>query len=397
VRVVLFKGPSQYDGVRTFIDELAAAFAARGDAADVVDLAGVADVEAAIAGPAASPADLVLSINILGDHRDRRARGVSEIFGAPHVSYYVDYGLSLAARLRATPPTTSVLLVDPTQVEAVRSIFGADRFASVGFCPHGAVGEPAPDEDAVEFAGREIPILWSGTFQRPGAPIWEGQSPAIRKIYEDAVDLALGVEWMAPHEAFDRVLTANGNDITDPRLAAARCDASHIDVRVRVIRRFELISRLGASGLPMVVAGNGWEGQQGLLPNARFLGPLPMLPAVAAMGRARIVVSSNGNFGAGSHERPLSALLAGAAAFSDHSRFYGEVFAEGEEIALFRWKALDDGIAQLAQLHADPGAAWAIARRGKAKVAAGHRWAHRVDAILAAAEASRARLGATPP
>jgi hypothetical protein len=392
MRVSLLKGPSQYDGTRTFIDELAAAFEARGDVAVVTDLAGAASVEAAIADAAMTPSDLVLSINILGEHRDRLGRGMSQIFGAPHVVLHVDYVLSQASRLHATPPTTSLLTVDPTQADAVRSIFGEDRFASVSFCPHAAVGEPATDLEASKFVERQIPILWSGTFQKPGPPPWESQPPAVRKVYDDAVALALSVEWMPPHEALDRVLVANDNDLSDPSIQAARCAACHVDARVRVIRRFEFIKRLGESGLPLTVCGNGWEGVS--LANARHLGPLSMREAVKAMARSRIVLNSNGNFGAGSHERPLSALLAGAAAFSDYSRFYDQAFSAGEDIVLFRWKDLDDAIEALARLHADPEGAFHIGQRGHRRAAEEHRWAHRLDTIVAAGEASRRKLSA---
>jgi glycosyltransferase involved in cell wall biosynthesis len=397
MRVVLFKGPSQYGGTRTFIDELALAFRRRGFTTDVGELAGVADVEAAIAAMAGPLTQLVLSINILGEHKDRFGRDVSQIFQAPQVVWHVDYLLSQASRLRQTPATTSLLAVDPTQVAAMDSIFGPERFAQVAFCPHAAVGEPAADDaDAEAFAAaRPIPLLWCGTLHKPGAPVWANEPPAIRKLYEDTVDLALAAEWMPPQEALDRVLVANGNDPSDPRLQTARCDACHIDARVRLLRRAELIDRLGGSGLSLTICGNGWEGEQARLPNATFLGPLPMPDAARLMRRARVVLTTNGNFGAGSHERPLTALLAGAAAVSDHSAFYAQAFAEGREIALYRWKALDDGLQQLAELIDDPAATWRIAKAGKARVLAEHRWDNRLDTILAAAEASRARLAAS--
>ena len=399
MRAILFKGPSQYDGTRTFIDEVAAALRRRGLTADLVDLAGASDVAAAIAAAAGAPADLLFSINILGEHRDGQGRGMSDIFGAPHVVLHVDYVLSQATRLRATPATTSLLSIDPTQVQAIASVFGSQRFASVAFSPHAAVGEPAPDDaDAAAFvAARPIPLLWSGTLQPPGEPVWAQQPPAIRRVYDDAVDLAMSVEWMSPLAALDQVLVANGNDPANPALQGARCDAMHIDVRVRVLRRYDLIGRLAASGLPITICGNGWAAEAPRLPNATFLGPLTMPQSAMLMQSARTVVGTNGNFGAGSHERPLTAMLAGAAVFSDYSRFYAEAFTEDREIALFRWKALDDGLQRLARLVDDPAAAHALAVAGKARVVAAHRWDHRVDAILDAADASRRALrGRTP-
>ncbi|HEX3918114.1 MAG TPA: glycosyltransferase [Caulobacteraceae bacterium] len=399
VRAILFKGPSQYDGTRTFIDEVAGALGRRGLVAEIVDLAGADNVEAAIAAAAGPPADLLFSINILGEHRDGAGRGMSEIFGAPHVVLHVDYVLSQATRLRATPPTSSLISIDPTQVEAIASVFGAQRFASVSFAPHAAVGEPgADDADAGAFAAaRPIPLLWSGTLHLPGEPVWASQPPTLRRIYDDAVDLALSVEWMPPLAAFDQVLAANGNDPANPALQGARCDAMHIDVRVRALRRYDLIGRLAASGLPITICGNGWAAEAPRFRHATFLGPLPMPESARLMRTARIVVGTNGNFGAGSHERPLTAMLAGAAVVSDYSRFYAQAFAEDREIALFRWKALDDGLERLAQLAGNPAAAYALGIAGKARVLAAHRWDHRVDAILAAADASRAAIEAAKP
>jgi hypothetical protein len=109
------------------------------------------------------------------------------------------------------------------------------------------------------------------------------------------------------------------------------------------------------------------------------------------MKRARVVLSINANFGAGSHERPLSALLAGAAAATDHSSFYQQAFALDRELAIFRWMSLPDDLQRVGALAEDPAAAFALARAGHARVLAAHRWTHRLDAILAAADAGRAR------
>ena len=98
------------------------------------------------------------------------------------------------------------------------------------------------------------------------------------------------------------------------------------------------------------------------------------------------------DFGAGSHERVFSASLAGAAVFSDFSAFYGEIFDEDREIAMFRWRDLPAGIGALADLAGDCPRAFALARAAKAKVAAGHTWDRRIETVLAAAAAARGVL-----
>ena len=59
---------------------------------------------------------------------------------------------------------------------------------------------------------------------------------------------------------------------------------------------------------------------------------------------------------------------------------------------LYHWKSLEEGMARIARLAADPQAAFDMARAGQARVLDEHSWANRVDVILAAAEAARARL-----
>lgn len=388
MRAVLLKGSSQYEGTRTFIDHAAAALQRRGYRAEIVDLAGLETpilpiLEAAGAGPTA----MVFSINMLGEARDGLGRTVGQMFGAPHVVWHVDYVLSQEQRLLGTPADTALLMVDPTQVEAVSAIFGPERFANTGFCPHAAVGEAAPvDPDPQAWAaGRDIPILWCGTLQKLKAPPWADADPRTRKVFDDAYDLALSVEWIAPHEALDQVLASRGVDLADPAHIGARCAARHLDIQVRCTRRFDFVKALAKTGLPIHICGLGWDADLYRFKRAAYEGAVPMSRMAELMRASRIVLNTNGNFGAGSHERPLSTLLAGAAAFSDFSRFYGQAFAEDREIALFRWMDLKGGLARLADLAGDPAKAHALAQAGQARVLAEHTWDSRIETVLGAA------------
>ena len=388
MRAVLLKGSSQYEGTRTFIDHAAAALTRRGYQADVVDLAGLETpilpiLEAAGAGPAA----MVLSINMMGEARDGLGRSIAQIFAAPHVVWHVDYILSQEQRLEGTPADTALLMVDPTQVDALTAIFGKARFPNTGFCPHAAVGEAAPVQaDPDEWAaGRDTPILWCGTLQKLKGLAWADADARTRKVFDDAYDLAMSVEWMAPHEAMDQVLASRGLDLADPDHIGARCAARHLDVQVRCARRFDFVKALAKTGLPVRICGLGWDADLYRFKHATYEGAVPMARMAELMRTSRIVLNTNGNFGAGSHERPLSSLLAGAAAFSDYSRFYGEAFDEGREIALFRWTDLKGGMARLADLAGDAGQAHAIAQAGQARVLAQHTWDSRIETVLEAA------------
>ena len=393
MRILMMKGQSQYGGTRLFCDEAAAALARRGHDVEMLDLGDVDNGGAIVLAHAATGAryDLIFTINIAGEFRDSLGRTLPDLYGGPHVVWHTDYILSQTARLHGTPKTTAVLLVDPTQVEAVQSIHGADRFDHIGFFPHPAVGEAAPDDASVDefMARRPIEVLWSGGYQKPDQP-WAGVEGPARQVLQDALDLALSVEWTPPHIALDLVLKARGLDLADPASRGAREAATFVDIEVRKTRRFEFLKAVAKTGVPLRICGAGWESQLYRFKNATYEGPVEMTRMAELMRQSRLVLNTNGNFGAGSHERPFSASLAGAATFSDYSRYYDEVLKPGENIELFYWKDLDAGMAQLSALASDPERCFAYARAAKAETLAHHTWDRRIGLILAAGEAVRA-------
>ena len=253
------------------------------------------------------------------------------------------------------------------------------------------MGDPAPDDQTLAaFIGqRPINVLWSGGFQKPET-LWAGIEGPGRQVFQDALDLALSVEWMPPHAALDSVLAARGLDLQDPEHRAVREAATIIDVEVRKSRRFEFLKAVAKTGVALHICGHGWESQLYRFKNATYEGPVEMTRMIELMRQSRLVLNTNGNFGAGSHERPFSASLAGAATFSDFSRYYAQVFEPGRNIELFGWKDLAGGMSALQALAADPARCFDYARSAKAVTLAGHTWDQGIDRILEAADAVRA-------
>jgi hypothetical protein len=391
MRILIIKGQSQYGGTRLFADQAARAFQRAGHEVEVLDVGDVANAGPRVLAhaPGAS-ADMIFTINIAGEFRDSLGRTLSDLYGAPHVVWHTDYIFSQLARLKGTPESTAMLLVDPTQVEGVKSIYGADRFDHIEFFPHPAVGEPAPDDETLaEFkARRPIEVLWSGSFQKPQAA-WAGVEGPARQVFQDALDLALGLEWIPPLEALDTVLVSRGLDLKDPNLSGAREAAALIDVEVRQARRYEFLKAVAKTGVPLRICGLGWESQLHRFKNAVYEGAVEMTRVAELRAQSRLVLNTNGNFGAGSHERPFSASLAGAATFSDFSRYYAQVFEPGANIELFNWRDLPGGMERLKALAADPERCFEYARSAKAVTLAGHTWDRQIGQIVAAAEAVR--------
>lgn len=394
MRVAVIKGHSRYGLLRCFADAVIAAIRARGDTVAILDLTEFPLPELGARAKGAGPLDLVLSFNICSDYRDPDGHSLTALTGVPHVVHFVDHPLHHFERLKATPRETAVLFVDREHPRAVAKLFGPGRYAYCGFCPHGALGEPPalPDDPQAWSADRPIAALFAGTWNAPG-PSQIGQLPDfVRAAFEGAIALAMARDGIDTIAALDQSLCDLGLDpdggdpALDEGIATMRQLSYLIDDHVRSHRRRQLFEALLASGLKLTVAGQGYDAYKGL-PQVDYLGQVSTAEIPALMGRARMVFSANANFGFGSHERPLTAMLAGAAAATDFSTFYADSFAPGRDIALFRWTRFDSDFAALRAMADDPDALFAMAANGQAAVAGGHRWFHRIETYYAAAAA----------
>jgi spore maturation protein CgeB len=158
-----------------------------------------------------------------------------------------------------------------------------------------------------------------------------------------------------------------------------------VDTEVRCTRRNAFLLALAESGVDLHICGDGWEPHLHRFKSATYHGPVDMARMVELMRQSRVVLNTNGNFGAGSHERPFSAALAGATTFSDYSRYYAAEFEPGENIELFSWMDLPGAMDRLRALSADPERCWRLGRSAKQLTLARHTWDRRVPDILAAA------------
>lgn len=307
---------------------------------------------------------------------------------------YVDYPLTHWVALDRTAPDTALLMVDAAHVETVAAIYGEHHFAHLAFSPHGAfrAGRALQTTVADFAAARPIPILFAGSFYAPQSPWWDTQPPVIAAIFRRAVELALAEEAAPALAALDVSLAEHGLDPTGGDVVAFRKLATHVHEHVRAARRVAALETAADLGLPIHVYGAGYEPHQARFRSFTFGGPADMAQVTTLMGASRLVLNVNANFGAGSHERPLLALAAGAAAATDVSSFYAERFDIPAELAVYRWMSLREDLAAIAQLGKDNAALHAMASAGHRRVMAEHGWDARIDAIVGAADAARPRL-----
>ncbi len=404
MKVALLKGESQYGVLRLMIDDMACAFQRRGWDVIMVDLEAMQNLTLAglvqhlIAG---GPLDLIISINFGGNFIDQQGRALIDLVGAPHVVQYVDYPLQDVNRLTSFARSTALLLVDPSHVDAVKELLGPDRFAYVGFSPHAALGNPKQIPSSPEgfAAERSIPILFAGTYCRPRSDVWDRYPLHFRKVLERAVDIATSTEWISPLDALDKSLLEHGlnpkggGGVKREDMLSVRLLAAQVHDTVRWYRRDLFLKAAARAGLPLTVVGNGYDEVAGLFGNIDYRGSASVDETLRMMQNARLSISLTVNFGRGSHERALTAMVAGSAVASDFSTFYADAFASGREMSLFRWSHLEEDLATLADLAANPKALFEMAGAGQTKAMAEHRWDSRLDTIIQAGNAAKALYG----
>ena len=402
MKVVLLKGKSKYGALRCYIDELAKAFVAHGDTPVIVDTQDqdIFDNFAAVLEQQ-RPADLVFSFSILGEFVDERGRSTADIVGAPHVIQFVDYPFCHLGRLLGLPRSTAVLTIDASHVRVINGFFGSNHFAHVGFCPVAALGEPVelPDSADAYLAARPVQVLCAQSYFAPGLPPWRDYPALIGTIFSEAAEMALAEEWVSPLEVLDRCMLAHGLDFTDPALrtdlAIVRTQSVEINEWVRSLRRAEFFAAAAKVGLPLTAYGTGYDAILERYKNIDYRGLGDTLGTPERMRRSRLVISHNSNFGEGVHDRVPSGMLAGAAVASDTSKYYREHYVAGRDIALFRWRHLEEDLAAIKALLGDGDALLAMAKAGQQKALGQDRWEHRIDTILAAGQAAAAARART--
>lgn len=388
MKVVLFRGLSRYGALGRFTDALAAGFIAKGHTPLIVEpqymSRGWDDAIAQIRE--AGPIGLMHAFMVAGDYRNAEGKSLCDLTGAPLVVQYVDYPLSHGERFLNTDARAAILTVDKSHIAAVHHALGKDRFAHVGFCPHG--GQILQNaEIPTPVAKRPIRMLFCGSYYAPTPPPWQNFPEEFRIIFADAAEIALSEEWLAPHLALERAFAAHGI-VPEEIYPAQGCRtirilAAHVHEWVRQERRNRFFAAARRAKLPLTICGEGY-GAAPLDDGFELRGAVSFDDTLKLMQQSQLVISVNANFGEGSHERVFNAMLAGAAVVSDTSEYYRETFNQ-YEMPCWRWLHLQEDMDALPELLASPRRLAGMSETLRSKAQAEHSWQQRIDTIIAAA------------
>jgi hypothetical protein len=389
VRFVLIKGQSQYGSLRLHIDQFAEALRGVGHEAQVVDMTtgGQAELDATLS----APPDCYFAIGGVGsDYADANG-SVYDQLGVVYATMHVDHPVHHIERVTAKVRKHVAFFLDRAHVQFVSAWPAAKGLAHLGFLPPGANELPEPVDTSDEaFARRDIPLLFTGTYRGPpraGWATWE-ESPAKQIAGEIAgrmaEDARLPVLDALKASLADRGVALSGElfDQFVPLLQPPQAFAE-------AYHRDRLLHALGRAGVPMHVYGAGWEPLVAQYPSFTYGGVGSFEETLHLLRRARLVLNTNNGFVSGGHERVFTAMCAGAAVFSDASKYYAEAFKEGREIATFEWRKMEAAPERLLALMDDTSGLAALARAGHKRAMAEHRWTDRAARVAKAVKQVR--------
>jgi hypothetical protein len=386
VRFILYKGQGQYGSLRLHIDQLAVALGALGHEARVIDLMAQ-EAAAQVNTSYQDPPDCYFGISGIGS--DVMVDGVSayDRIGRPYASLYVDHPIHHVARLSTPIARNIVFFLDRTHLQFMSAWSKGRGFAQIGFMPPGANELPdAPDLSDEAFAGRDIPLLFTGTYRGPPTTPWRAEGVTPAGAVMDALSGLMAADGRLPLlDALRQALaTLYKADLTPQLLEEFLPLLSQAQFYAEAYHRDRLLRTLGEAGVPLTVYGSGWEPLAQAYTAWTYGGVGSFEETLSLLRRARLVLNTNNGFVQGGHERVFTAMAAGAAVISDDNRYYQEAFKPGREIALFPWSKVDRVPAQIEALLGDVGALSAMARSGAKRAMADHRWAARASRLVKA-------------
>jgi hypothetical protein len=311
--------------------------------------------------------------------------------GCVYATAYVDHPIHHLPRLVHEINKQVVFFLDRSHVQFMTA-WGASRtYAHLGFLPPGAneLEDPVDPSDEA-FERRDIPLLFTGTYRGAPTPGWiNWPDSAARDLVADTAERMAADGRLPLLDALRAAAAARKARLSAELLEGICLLLAPAQQYAEAFHRHAVLTALGEAGVPVEVHGLGWAPLCERYPSFHYAGEGSFEETLHLLRRARIVLNINNGFVAGGHERVFTAMSAGAAVFSESSRYYDDAFTDDREIATFSIKRPERVPAQLTALMADIPAQAAMARAGYKRAKAEHSWEARAAKMMKVVEAVR--------
>jgi hypothetical protein len=388
MRFLLVKAQSQYGSLRLHVDQFAEALRAIGEDVRVVDTMTMFGTAEFVCAAVVDGADCVFTF---GGVYGQEYGPVFKKFGITFASLYVDNPVHHLPRLAPPQAQYIAFFLDRTHQAFMQAMDQTGAFAHLGFLPPGANTLAAPVDVSREAYGeRDIPILFSGTYRGEPERGWLDMPTAVCNLLNAVAErmAADGSLWIGA--ALRDALDSGGVMLTPEFLRSIAPVLRFVQLFAEAYHRNAFLDVIGPAGIVVQTVGKGWAPLCERYPSFSYLGEGSFEETLQLLRRTRVVINVNNGFVSGGHERVFAAMAGGAAVFSERSFFYDEVFADGEDMIMFKTPVQPDVAARLQHLATDLDYGAQIAANGYAKTQAHHMWINRARDVVEVVRGVRA-------
>lgn len=250
-----------------------------------------------------------------------------EVLGIPCVNIFVDHPFWYHNILMRMPANGIVLCIDRNHMNYVNRFY--PNITSNGFIAHGGVFLSSTRKTILQ---REIDVLYAGSLladyiQPPDLSGWD--FPA-GQICDRSIEHLLAHPEDTIEAVIEQQLQLAGIALTDEELRRFISSCVHIERVVSSHYRKQIVGSIARAGISLELYGDGWSGCDWVgLPNVHYGGRVAPEEILGMMENSKIVLNTLPWFKDGSHERVFNAMLCGAVAVSETSRYLEEVLPAG--------------------------------------------------------------------
>ncbi len=305
------------------------------------------------------------------------------------VDILMDPPLRFHNTMEKHPQNYLLFCCDLDHVEYVKKYFG-QTVSHVNFMPHVGV-VPKKDAPVIPYNKKKYDILFSGTYYRPMdmfATIEQmfGKDTPLYEFYVFVFNSLVQDSSLTMEQAVLQAIQQVRFDPDPETLKLLLRHSESVDWAIRMYYRGQVVSALAEAGLDLYLLGRGWENHSSTsYPNVhRIDDRIPYEKTLSYMADAKLNLNVFPWFKAGTHDRIFNTLLQHSLPLTDPSRWVTEHFTDGEDIALYDLKHLEQLPDIINSLLLDTERAEDMIQKGYNKVISNYTWSHCADWILKA-------------
>lgn len=278
--------------------------------------------------------------------RDEILIGIWNAWNTIVVDILMDPPLRFHPTLDNHPKNYLLFCCDKDHVDYVKRYF-SDKISHVAFMPHvGAI--PKQDSPILPYSKRKYDILFSATYYPPETKLAEMEqlftgNTDMQHFYHLMYNNLIENSNLTTEQAVFHTLNQVGWSVSDDALKTIFRCSEYVDWAIRMYQRNQVVSALAKSGLELYLLGRGWENHSSSgYPNVhRIADRVPYAQTLTAMADAKINLNVFPWFKSGTHDRIFNTLLQRSLPLTDSSKWIDEHFTDGEDIALYDLRHLE--------------------------------------------------------